>query len=120
MRPVAGWTPVPVTSSGPRAPADSATASKLPPAQVVRLRQAAQDFEAMALGEMLRPMFETVDLSRGPFGGGSAEATVRPLLLDALAKQIAGHGGLGLAAPVFASMLHSQEAAQARAQDSAG
>ena len=31
---------------------------------------AAQDFEAMALGALLAPMFATVDSAHGPIGGG--------------------------------------------------
>ncbi|HUB14068.1 MAG TPA: rod-binding protein [Acetobacteraceae bacterium] len=96
----------------PLLPSDLALASSLPPGQVARLRQAAQDFEAMALGQLLQPMFATVDMAHGMFGGGAGEAAVQPLLLDALAKDIAAHGGLGLAGPVFASLLRSQEAAK--------
>jgi len=33
------------------------------------------------------------------------------MLVQEIAKQIAAHGGLGLAAPVYASMLRAQEAA---------
>jgi len=91
-------------------------ATTLPPAQVAKLHQAAQDFEAMALSQLLAPMFNTVDTAKSMFGGGDAEATVKPLLIDAIAKHIAAHGGLGLAAPVFASMLRTQEAANAAAQ----
>ncbi len=87
--------------------------TSLPPAQVAKLHQAAQDFEAMALGQLLAPMFNTVDSAHSAFGGGEAETTLKPLLVDAIAKHIAAHGGLGLAAPVFASMLHTQEVANA-------
>jgi flagellar protein FlgJ len=79
-------------------------------AQVAQLHQAAQDFEAMALGELLQPMFDTVDTSSGAFGGGAAEAAWKPMLVQAIGKQIAAHGGLGLAAPVLAAMLRAQEA----------
>ena len=93
-------------------PPSAAATTTLPPAQVAKLWQAAQDFEAMALGQLLAPIFDTVDMSHSAFGGGAAEETIKPMLVDALAKQIAAHGGLGLAGPVFASMLHTQEAAQ--------
>ncbi len=83
--------------------------SNLPPAQVIKLRQAAQEFEAMALGQLLAPMFNTVDTAHSWFGGGEAEATWKPMLVDAIAKQVAAHGGLGLAGPVFAAMLRAQE-----------
>ena len=80
-------------------------------AEPSRLRRAAQDFEAMAIGALLRPIFDTVDSANGAFGGGDAEAAWRPMLVDAMARKIAEHGGLGLAQPVLASLLHAQEAA---------
>jgi peptidoglycan hydrolase FlgJ len=83
--------------------------SSLPPQQVAKLWKAAQDFEAMALGQLLAPMFNTVDTAHSLFGGGEAEATWRPMLVDAIGKQMAAHGGIGLAAPVFATMLRAQE-----------
>jgi Rod binding domain-containing protein len=87
-------------------------ASTLPPEKLGRLMQAAKDFEAMALGQLLAPMFQTVDTAHSAFGGGEAEATWRPMMVDAIGKQIAAHGGLGLAAPVFAAMLRAQEQTQ--------
>lgn len=72
--------------------------------------KAAQQFEAMAIGQLLAPVFDTVDAAHGMFGGGDAEATWRPMLVDALGKQIATHGGLGLAQPVYDAMLRAQEA----------
>ena len=84
-------------------------ASTLPPDQVRKLMQGAKDFEAMALGQLLAPMFDTVDIAHSKFGGCEAEGTWRPMLVDAIGKQIAAHGGLGIAAPVFAAMLRAQE-----------
>ena len=84
-------------------------ASSLPPEKVAKLAQAAKDFEAMALGQLLAPMFDTVDMAHSKFGGGNAEATWRPMLVDAMAKQIAAHGGLGITGPALAAMLRMQE-----------
>ena len=81
------------------------------PERIAKLRKAAQDFEAMAVGQLLAPMFNTVDTANGAFGGGAAEAAFKPMMVDAIAKQIASHGGLGLAAPVYASLLRAQETA---------
>jgi Rod binding domain-containing protein len=74
-----------------------------------KIWQAAQNFEAMAIGQLLAPMFATVDVSHSLFGGGDAEATWRPMLVDAIGKQMQAHGGLGLAQPVYAAMLRAQE-----------
>jgi len=86
--------------------------TKLPPQQVARIQKASQDFEAMALGQMLAPMFETVDASKGAFGGGSGEQAWQPMMVNELGKQMAKSGGLGLARPVMEQMLRMQEAAQ--------
>ncbi len=85
--------------------------SSLPPEKVARIWQSAKDFEAMAIGQLLAPMFDTVDMSHSAFGGGAAEANWRPMMVDAIGKQMAAHGGLGLAVPVFNAMLHAQEKA---------
>ena len=84
--------------------------STLPAAQLQQAWKAAQDFEAMTLGQFLKPIFDTVDMTGSPFGGGEAEAQWKPMLVDALAKQITAAGGIGLAKPVFTQMIHMQEA----------
>ena len=66
----------------------------------------------MALNQLLAPMFETVDTSRGPFGGGEGEQAWKPLMVQEMAKGIARAGGLGLAKPVMEQMLRMQEARQ--------
>lgn len=71
--------------------------------------QAAQAFEANLIGEMLKPMFATVDSAHGPFGGGEGEATWRQMLTEEMGKHIAAHGGLGLAQHVLRQMLQVQE-----------
>jgi flagellar protein FlgJ len=93
-----------ITSSPP------AITTSLPPAQVQKAWDAAQKFESMTIGEFLTPMFDTIDLSKSAFGGGEAEAAWKPMLIDAMAKEITKTGGLGLAQPVFAQMIHMQEA----------
>ena len=110
----------PFGGSANASPAPPAAEDALPPAQIAKLKKAAQDFEAMALGQMLAPMFNTVDTANSFFGGGAGEATFKPMMVDAIARQIAAHGGLGLAAPVYASLLHAQEHAQQAAAANRG
>jgi flagellar protein FlgJ len=88
--------------------------TKLPAAQVQQAWKAAQSFEAMTLSEFLKPMFDTVDLSKSVLGGGEAEQQWKPMMIDALAKQITAAGGIGLAKPVFTQMIHMQEAKDAQ------
>ncbi len=74
-----------------------------------RIWAAAKKFEAMAIGQLLAPMFDTVDTAHSLFGGGDAESSWKPMLVEAIGKQIEAHGGLGLAQPVYAAMLRAQE-----------
>ncbi len=85
------------------------SAAELAQPQAARTWKAAQDFEAVTLTELLKPMFETVDPASGTTGGGMAESTWRPLLTQEIARHLARHGGLGLAAPVYQQMLRMQE-----------
>jgi Rod binding domain-containing protein len=80
-----------------------------PAVDTAKLMKAARDFEAMAIGQLLQPMFDTVDTSRGRFGGGSGEAAWKPMLVQELAKQVEAHGGLGLTGPIYSAMLLMQE-----------
>jgi Rod binding domain-containing protein len=80
------------------------------PAQDARVRRAAEDFTAVALNELLKPMFDTADTANGPFGGGAAEEAFKPMLVSEIAKQIARNGGLGIEEPVYQQMLRLQEA----------
>lgn len=76
-----------------------------------RMRQAARDFEAQVLGQLLQPAFATVDTSKSAFGGGAAEAQWRPMLVDAFATGAARAGrGIGLGEMVLRHMLRAQEA----------
>ena len=81
----------------------------LTPGQAEKTRKSAQDFEAMAVGQMLQPMFNTVDTSKGLFGGGKGEAAWKPMMVDEMAKMLAKSGGIGIADAVMKEMLHMQE-----------
>lgn len=74
-----------------------------------QMRKVAQDFEAVFLGEMLRPMFDGTQPD-GPFGGGPGEDTYRSLELNEFGKAIAKRGGIGIADAVVSHMIQMQEA----------
>ena len=93
----------------PSASPPPAGASGKPDAVTAKLHCAAEDFTAVALNELLKPMFDTADTAEGPFGGGAAEQAFKPMMVSEVAKQIARSGGLGLAEPVFQQMLRLQE-----------
>jgi flagellar protein FlgJ len=107
---VAGSLPV-ATPSALSAPAVSTSALSQPASTIdpAKIAKSAHDFEAMAISQLLQPMFDTVDTSHGLFGGGSGEEAWKPMLVQEFAKQIANHGGLGLAKPVYDAMIRMQE-----------
>ncbi|WP_149537459.1 rod-binding protein [Siccirubricoccus phaeus] len=85
----------------------------LTPAQLAaippRLREAARAFEAQAFAALLKPAFATADQSRGFFGGGAAEASWQPMLVDAIAERaVRGGQGLGLGDAILREMLRRQ------------
>ncbi|AQS84731.1 MAG: rod-binding protein [Acetobacter aceti] len=74
-----------------------------------KIWKTASDFEAMTIGEMLQPMFDTIDTSSGFFGGGVGESSFRPMLTTEMSKQIEKSGGFGLAPAIYHQMLEMQE-----------
>lgn len=74
-----------------------------------KARKAAEDFEAVFISEMLKPMFEGLSTD-GMFGGGPAEGIWRSMMIQEVGKSIAQKGGLGLANHIQAEMLRMQEA----------
>ena len=98
-RSVSDMTPTPVSTS-------SVAATTAPDAKVLK---AARDFEAMAIGQMLEPMFATVDTSKSMFSGGAGEESFKPMLVTEMAKEVEAHGGLGLADGIYQQMLKMQE-----------
>lgn len=72
------------------------------------IRQAAQEFEATFLAQMLQPMFQGLSTD-GPFGGGQAEGVFRGFLIDEVARSMARGGGIGVAPVVGAELLKLQE-----------
>ena len=96
-------------ATDPKVTATAAPANTLSPAQLTATRATAEKFEAMVLGQLLQPMFNTVDTSKGLFGGGAGEATWKPMLVDEMAKMLAKAGGVGIADSVYKEMLRLQE-----------
>ncbi|MGJ3258658.1 MAG: rod-binding protein [Rhodospirillales bacterium] len=73
-----------------------------------RMKETAQDFEAVFLSEMLRPMFANIE-AEAPFGGGAGEKIYRDMQVDEYGKAIAKAGGIGLADNILREMIKMQE-----------
>lgn len=72
-----------------------------------RIDQAAQDFEATFISEMLKPMFEMVEVN-DTFGGGKGEEIFRDFTIQEYGKLIARQGGIGLSDQIKAQMIKLQ------------
>jgi len=75
-----------------------------------KYKEAAEKFEAMFIGQMLQPMFNTVEVDE-TFGGGEAEEMWRGMMVEEMAKQVAAQGGVGIAPIVQKEMMRLQEVA---------
>lgn len=75
------------------------------------VKQAAQKFEAVFLGQMFSQMWTAVE--RDPlFGGGHSEEVYRDLLNREYGKSVARNGGIGLADEIAREMIRIQEGAR--------
>ncbi len=91
-----------VTRAQPAASRVAKTATK------AEAEAAGEKFEAMFLSQMFQYMFEGLD-SDPVFGGGNAENMYRSLMVDEYGKQVAKHGGIGIADHVTRTLLAAQE-----------
>lgn len=85
-----------------------------PPAgmDMKKLDEAAQEFEAVFIGEMIKPMFEGLE-TNSMFGGGRGEEVFRGFMIQEYGKIIAQTGSTGIADQLKAAMIELQEKAQA-------
>ena len=96
-----------LSTQPPGSPPVAAPLKVATPEQRAKIHATAQAFEAQLLSMMMQPMFKGLQTD-GPFGGGQGEESYRSFLVDAVGKQTASHGGIGLAAPVMREMLKMQ------------
>ena len=73
-----------------------------------RAEQAAEDFEAVFIGEMLKPMFSMIEVNEN-FGGGKGEEIFRDMMVQEYGKMISRQGGIGIASQIKAELLRAQE-----------
>ncbi len=100
------------TAAAKQKPAATAVAGTAQPTAATSRQNAklGQDFESMCLSQMLAPMFEGLSTD-GPFGGGEGEQAMRSFYLDAMAKEMAKRGGVGISNMMQKELLKLQGAA---------
>jgi Rod binding domain-containing protein len=75
-----------------------------------KVKDTAQDFEAMFIHSMFQQMFANV--GQGPFSGGPGAKVWQSFLTDEYSKSFVKSGGIGLAADVQRELLARQEMAR--------
>ena len=80
------------------------------PQQSKDVRETAENFEAVFMGQMAKLMLESVDL--GDFSGGPGEEIFRGILAEKLGGEMAQRGGIGLAPAVVDQIIKLQGGAQ--------
>jgi peptidoglycan hydrolase FlgJ len=89
--------------------------ANLPALRDPKIWQAAQDFEAVLVGQLTKHMFDTKSVGDSSFKGGFAEDTWQSMLSEQMGKDIVKRGGVGLADSVYREMLRMQGATDAKA-----
>ncbi|MDC7675005.1 rod-binding protein [Asticcacaulis machinosus] len=79
-------------------------------ANQARAQKTGQEFETMVLSAMLQSMFQGVGDTDGLFGGGEGEEAFKSFYTEAIAKQTALHGGIGISDAIQKQLLQLQEA----------
>jgi len=73
-----------------------------------KAQEAAKEFEAMFIAEMMKPMFEGIKTD-GAFGGGKGEEVFRGMLVQEYGKLIAETGQVGMSDHVKQELIKMQE-----------
>ncbi|MCZ6860992.1 MAG: rod-binding protein [Alphaproteobacteria bacterium] len=74
-----------------------------------KAREAAQEFEAVFLAQMVSHMFAGIKTDKN-FGGGSSEDIYRSMMAQEYGKTLAKAGGIGIADQVMREIIRIQEA----------
>lgn len=74
-----------------------------------KARQAAEDFEAVFLAQMVSHMFSGIKTNK-MFGGGASEDIYRTMMAQEYGKTLAKSGGIGIADQVMREIIRIQEA----------
>lgn len=89
--------------------ASDASAKKLKDArEMEKIAEKSEEFEAVFISEMMKPMFEGLTTS-GTFGGGKGEEVFRGMLIQEYGKVLAKTGGVGIADAVKNELIRTQE-----------
>ncbi len=76
-----------------------------------RITKTAEEFEAVFIAEMMKPMFEGISHD-GMFGGGKGEEVFHGMLVQEYGKLMSQTGSIGIADEIKSAMIQMQAEAQ--------
>jgi len=76
---------------------------------LAKAREAAEEFEAVFLSQMLGNMFAGIKTDK-VFGGGHGEDAYRAMMVQEYGKAMSANGGVGIADAVMREIIQLQEA----------
>jgi Rod binding domain-containing protein len=82
--------------------------SRIDPKVMRRIEESARDFEAVFLTEMIKPMFEGLEVDE-TFGGGKGEEVFQDMMIEQYGKKMSEAGGIGLASIVRDELIRQQQ-----------
>jgi flagellar protein FlgJ len=82
---------------------------QISPEKLEKINKTAQEFEAVFLNEMLKPMFEGAKSEDSAFGGSREEGIFQSLMVDEMSKSVAQGGGIGIAKHIRDQLIKLQE-----------
>ncbi len=91
--------------------AKEATSSTSRPNNDEKLSAVAQDFEAVFIAEMMKPMFAGIKTDKR-FGGGKGEEVFRGMMIQEYGKMMAETGQIGIADSIKSELIRLQDSAQ--------
>lgn len=78
--------------------------------EMKKIDEAAKDFEAVFISEMLKPMFENTTPS-SPFNGGKGEEIFQGMMIQEYGKMLVDHGGVGMSTQIREQLIKMQQQA---------
>ncbi len=78
-------------------------------ADMKRTKESAREFEAVFISEMMKPMFEGIEVDE-MFGGGKGEEIFRSMMLQEYGKEIASLDVIGIQNQVLNKLIELQAA----------
>lgn len=103
-----------MSAAGISAASPALSATDMRAREAARASDAAREFEAVFIAQMLAPLFSSVETPQIA-GGGKSEEIFKSLLQESYAKAMAERGGFGIAAHVKSALIDLQSADSAAA-----